>query len=171
MHTIALATKDKTQFDDYNEVKNLLKSSLRNAKILYYSNQFDLHKNDLAKSWKLLKTIIGKDLKSSLNTTFTINNIIVTDSREIANGFNTYFISIGPLLANDIKCSVNPLYYVKSIDKSIVIVNMSCSEVKRVIYSLKNSSAGLDEIPTFVAKKCVYSYLKPFTYLINKSFT
>ena len=83
MHTIALATKDKTKFDDYNKVKNLLKSSLRNAKILYYSNQFDLHKNDLAKSWKLLKTIIGKDLKSSLNTTFTINNIIVTDSREV----------------------------------------------------------------------------------------
>ena len=62
IHTIALATKDKTKFDDHNKVKNLLKSSLRNAEILYYSNQFDLHKNDLAKSWKLLKTIIGKDL-------------------------------------------------------------------------------------------------------------
>ena len=151
MHTIALATKDKTKFDDYNKVKNLVKSSLRNAEILYYSNQFDLHKNDLAKSWKLLKTIIGKDLKSSLNTTFTINNIVI-DSREITNGFNNYFISIGPLLASDITCSVNPLSYVKSIDNSIVIVNMSCSEVGRVISSLKNSSAGWDEIPTFVAK-------------------
>ena len=130
-----------------------MKSSLRNAEILYYSNQFDLHKNDLAKSWKLLKTIIGKDLKSSLNTTFTINNRIVTDSREIANGFNNYFISIGPLLASDITCSVNPLSYVKSIDNSIVIVNMSYSEVERVISSLKNSSAGWDEIPTFVARK------------------
>ena len=170
MHTIALATKDKTKCDGYNKVKNLLKYSLRNAEILYYSNQFDLHKNDLAKSWKLLKTIIDKDLKSSLNT-FTINNRIVTDSREIANGFNNYFISIGPLLASDITCIVNPLSYVKSIDNSIVIVNMSCSEVERVISSLKNSSAGWDEIPTFVAKKCVYSYLKPLTYLINKSFT
>ena len=171
MHTIALATKDKTKFDDYNKVKNLLKSSLRNAEILYYSNQFDLHKNDLAKSWKLLKTIFGKDLNSSLNTTFTINNIIVTDSRKIANGFNNYFISIGPLLASDITCSVNPLSYVKSIDNSIVIVNMSCSEVEIVISSLKNSSAGWDEIPTFVAKQCVYCYLKSLTYLINKSFT
>ena len=58
MHTIALATKDKTKFDDYNKVKNLLKSSLRNAEIVYYSNQFDLHKNDLAKSWKLLVVIV-----------------------------------------------------------------------------------------------------------------
>ena len=99
-----------------------------------------------------MKTVIGKDLKSSLNTTFTINNRIVTDSREIANGFNNYFISIGPFLASDITCSVNPLSYVKSIDNSIVIVNMSYSEVERVISSLKNSSAGWDEIPTFVAK-------------------
>ena len=142
MHTIAFATRDKTKYDDYNKVKNFLKSSLRNVEILYYSNQFELHNNDLTKSWKLLKTIIGKDLKSSLNTTFTINNRIVTDSREIAYAFDNYSISIGPLLASDITC----------IDNSIVIVNMSYSEVERVISSQKNSSAGWDEIPTFVAK-------------------
>ena len=38
IHTIALATKDNTKFNDFNKVKNLLKSSLRNAEILYYSN-------------------------------------------------------------------------------------------------------------------------------------
>ena len=70
-----------------------------------------------------MKTIIGKDLKSSLNTTFTINNRIVTDSREIANRFNNYFISIGPLLASDITCSVNPLSYVKSIHNSMNIIH------------------------------------------------
>ena len=49
--------------------------------------------------------------------------------------------------------------YVKSIHNSIVKVNMSCLEVERVISSLNNSSAGWVDIPTFVAKKCVYSYL------------
>ena len=43
---------------------------------------------------------------------------------------------------------------------------MSCSEVERVIFSLINSSARWDDIPTFIAKKCLYSYLKPLTYLI-----
>ena len=41
------------------------------------------------------------------NTTFSINDKIVTDSKEIANDFNNYFISIGPPLANDIGGSVN----------------------------------------------------------------
>ena len=83
MHTkcIASATKDKTQFADYNKVKNLLKSSLRNADILYYSNQFNIHKNDLAKSWTLLKTIVGTNSKASINTPFTINDKLVTDSK------------------------------------------------------------------------------------------
>ena len=100
---IASATKDKTKFADSNKVKNLLKSSLRNAEILYYSNQFNIHKNDLAKSRKLLKTIIGTNSKASINTTFTINDKLVTDIKEIANGLNNYFVSIGPLLANDDK--------------------------------------------------------------------
>ena len=80
-------------------------------------------------------------------------------------------VSIGLLLANDIRCSVNHMPYVKSIQNSIVIVNIYCLEVERVIPSLKNSSAEWDEIPTFVAQKCVYNYLKPLTYLINRSFT
>ena len=46
MHTTCFSslTKDITKFADYNKVKNLLKSSLRNAEIVYYSNQFNLHK-------------------------------------------------------------------------------------------------------------------------------
>ena len=48
---------------------------------------------------------------------------------------------------------------------------MYCSEVERVISSLKNSSTGWDAIPNLVAQKYVYSYLSPSTYLINKSFT
>ena len=97
-------------------------------------------------------TIIGTNSKASINTTFTINDKLVTDSKDIANGFNNYFVSIGLLLANDIRYSVNPMSYVKRIQNSIVIVNISCLEVERVIPSLNNSSAGWDEIPTFVAK-------------------
>ena len=100
-----------------------------------------------------------------------MNDKLVTNSKEIANGFVNYFVSIDPLLAYDIRCSVNPMSYVKSIHNSIVLINMCCLGVERVISSLKNSSAGWDEIPTFVAKKCVYSYLTPLTYLINKSVT
>ena len=38
-----------------------------------------------------------------------------------------------------------------------------------MIHSLKNSSAGHDEFPTFVGKLCVDSYIEPLTFLINSS--
>ena len=66
-----------------------------------------------------------------------------------------YFVSIGPLLANDLSCSVNPMSYVKSIHNSIVIVNMSCLGVERVISSLTNLSAGWDEILHLLQKNCL----------------
>ena len=101
-----------------------------------------------------MKTIIHTNSKASINTPFTINDKLVTDSKEITNGFKNYFVSIGLLLllASGIRYSVNPMPDVKSIHNSIVIVNMSCLEVEQVISSLKNASAGWDEIPTFVAK-------------------
>ena len=35
--------------------------------------------------------------------------------------------------------------------------------------SLKNSSAGYDGIPASIAKQLINSYIKPLSYLINKS--
>ena len=44
----------------YRKKINELISELRNIEIIYYSNQFEIHKQDSKNSWKILKTIIGK---------------------------------------------------------------------------------------------------------------
>ena len=100
-----------------------------------------------------------------------VNGTIVTDNAVIANGFNNFFVSVGPQLAENITCTVNPMSYINCIEKSIVVFNISCAEVKQIISSLKNSSAGWDGIPTSAAKKCVDGFIEPLTYLINSSFT
>ena len=70
----------------YKKKRNRLISDLRNAEIAYYSNELDIHKSDINKSWKILKTIIGKNSNKSKNKiSFSINNILVTDSLVIAN--------------------------------------------------------------------------------------
>ena len=80
-------------------------------------------------------------------------------------------MSIGQKLAKHITSDVNPMSYINSVEHSIVITNISSTEVTQVISTLKNSSAGWDGLPTFVAKKCVSGYIEPLTYLINTSFT
>ena len=77
-------------FEDYNKAYNLVKSSLRNAGIMHFSNQLNLHKTYLAKSWKILKNIIGKDSKSAVSSTLNIDNQCITDDTKIANGLNIF---------------------------------------------------------------------------------
>ena len=74
-------------------------------------------------------------------------------------------------MTEKITSTKNPLSYVDSISNTIVIYNVSCAKVKHAISILKNSSAGWDEIPTSMAKKCITGFIESLTYLINKSFS
>ena len=55
--------------------------------------------------------------------------------------------------------------------KSMFIPYISEYEIIYLIKSLKNSSAGYDNIPASIAKQCnIQHYIKPLIYLINSSF-
>ena len=81
----------------------------------------------------------------------------------------SFFVSIGFLLAKEIKSDVNPQLYVDNNVNSIVTFEVTSNRVRNVIMSLKNSSAGHDELPPFVAKSCIDEYIEPLTHLINES--
>ena len=84
-------------FYDYNIKKNLLKSSLINAEIKYFSDQLDLHKDNLSNSWRVLKTIIGKNSNTSAQRlSLYVNDKTITDSTDVANKLYNLFVSIGP---------------------------------------------------------------------------
>ena len=81
-----------------------------------------------------------------------------------------FFVSIGPQLARGLAGDTNPLLYVKHINNSMVMLDVTTMEVENVINSLKNASPGPDEFPAFVGKECLDSIIEPLTHLINISF-
>ena len=89
----------------------------------------------------------------------------------IANEFNDFFVSIGDKLASKITSNINLLSFVNNISNSMVMSKVSPNEVLQIIQSLKNSSPGWDDIPTYMAKQCVNNIIEPLTYLINKYFS
>ena len=111
MHTqVILNPRDTLLNSEYKRLRNELTSSLRNCKLLYYSNKLELNKSDLKRTWDVLRIILGKDTNNSKCTLkLNIKGKCVTDSMEIANNFNTFFVSIGSELANDIVSTVNPM--------------------------------------------------------------
>ena len=117
-----------------------------------------------------MKTIIGKkrnNCKQKLS--FLIDDSTITDSQVIANEFKNFFVSIGRKLSEDIISTVSPLSFVTQVNNSIFIEEVSVTEVRTTILSLKNSSPGWDEFPTFVAKASIDNYIMPLTHVINKS--
>ena len=85
-----------------------------------------------------MKSIIGKkrnNCKQKLN--FLIDDSTITDSQGIANEFNNLFVSIRLKLSEDIISTVSPLSIVTHVNNSIFIEEVSVTEVRTTILSLK----------------------------------
>ena len=134
-HKEALKSNNQSVKDEYKNIKRELHSSeLRNSEMSYYSNQLDLHRLDVGKRWKVLREILSMNNPSSKKKLiFGIKSNTTTDLNVIANGFNNFFVTIGPQLAKNIKSDINPLSYSKSVNKSMVLTDVTSTEVNYVI--------------------------------------
>ena len=82
----------KATFKQYRET---LRSSIKEAKKLYYHRNFLLYQNNVRKTWSVIKETLQKKKEHEMPHEFVCHNIVITDMNEIANEFNRYFISIG----------------------------------------------------------------------------
>ena len=157
--------------EKYKQFKNQNLSNQRKAERKKYTEQFELNKQDLKKSWKIIKNMIGKeDNRCYMNQIdFLINGQYISNSNTIANSFNNYFINVGNSLASSIQSENDPLLYLQTNIKSIYIPELDKIEIKSTISSMNNSSSGYDELPASIMKQCIDSYIEPLTLLINKS--
>ena len=155
--------------NNYLQFRNKLTGLLRKSERTYLEGQLDLYHNDMGKAWKVLRSVLNQNTNNRNPSTFKIDDETVTDPYIISNEFNKYFVEIGPKLAENLNTPVDPLSYLDRNCNSIFLPEISENETLRAINSLKNASAGWDQIPTFIAKRSIQHYLKPLTYLINKS--
>ena len=110
LHSKSKVTNYRQIVHDYKYKKESGKSAQRNAEIKYFSDQLDLHQDNLSNSWRVLKTIIGKNSNTSAQRlSFYVNDKTITDSTDIANEFNNFFVSIGRLLTEKITSTNNTI--------------------------------------------------------------
>ena len=66
---------------------------------MYYQTKIVSNKNNLRKVWTIIKQVINRKKSSNTHDKFMYNNREITDPQAIADGFNNYFVNIGPRLA------------------------------------------------------------------------
>ena len=73
----------------YKTYNNKLNSIKRKAERDYFSNQLEINKSDMKKSWRIMKSVIGNKIKMhQKHRRFVINDKILDDDLLIANEFN-----------------------------------------------------------------------------------
>ena len=100
-----------------------------------------------------------------------LKKIEVTEIKDVAEEFNSFFTNVGPNLAKKVPNSSNSFTSFLNQTHSIMEKNsLSINELKEAFFSLKtNNSPGYDDINFDVAKKCFGEINEPLKHLFNLS--
>ena len=157
----------------YKVYRNRLQALLKAEEKQHYQPWVLANKDNLRKTWSIIKQVINKTKSSQKSTEFLYNNGVLKDKVSIANAFNNFFINIGPALAaqmpkvgfhyqNFMPCSNSASFFSTPVEEK---------EVKTIINQLKDGAAGKDAI-TSEGLKCISDHLAiPLTHLANLSFS
>ena len=177
LHKLYLQRKCSPNFIKYyKNYKKVLKQIIRASKINDNDKFITKAVNKSQASWKVINREIGKK-----RTTTQISEILykgerLTHPQLIANAFNEYLTEeIGKLIkgSETDKVDNNPstTNRMKTLDKSFFLSPITPEELKKTILAMKNQkSAGLDEIPYFLIKKCYHHIVLVLTDILNNSF-
>ena len=122
--------------------------------------------------WEIIKQVINRKKGLKIHDKCMHNNNLITDPKSIADGFNNYFVNIGPTLAS--KIPENNLshrqFLPDSIEPSLFLKPTNESEIKNVISCLKEGAPGRDGISSRNIKLIKESISVPLTNLVNLTF-
>ena len=173
-----LSPKDSAEYSvikiNLKTYNNILKRNIRQAKILYYQHQFDQYKNNIKKTWGVIKELVNRtSMKNILPQYFIVDREVLTDKHVIANRLNTFFTNIGPKLASQIVTDGNSSYEDFLINPTLHEFNFNQigeEDVVNVIDKLPSkTSSGVDGISTNLLKDIKYKIIsKPLTLIINQ---
>ena len=157
-----------------SDYKNKLTSVIRASKKQYYCNLLDVHKHDLKKTWGVLNDLLGNRRKKPLPDSFVFNGSVVSDSQNISDGFNDFFVNIGPNLAS--KIPVTPTEFkdflssVPSPMNSLFLSPTDGQEIVDICSKFKNgTSSGFDNIKPDIVKTVINFIKTPLCHVFNLS--
>jgi len=94
--------KTTESFNSYKAYRNKLTAILRKAEKNYYAAKLENVKDNLAKTWKILNSIISRTTRVDTVIEIVSNDQHINDPCVIANQFNSFFANVGPNLAKNI---------------------------------------------------------------------
>ena len=133
----------------YKRYRNKLNNILRATEKWYYETLFQKNKNNLRKSWQVIKDIIGKHKHEPImSKRFKVNSTEIDEPLIISNRFNEYFVNIINNLANKTKMQPNSSekYPGGIFQESMFLSPVTKEEMNSIISTFGDTASGWDDI-------------------------
>ena len=168
---MALLVGTDQNLDVYKSYRNKLNATLRYLDKEHYKKLLELNKNNIRKSWAIIKEIINKNQASKCQTAFMVNNRLTEEKETIANGFNKFFVEIGPTLEKRCPASIeSPVTWLEGRNgQSIFIIPTDQTEIAKIIQGLEESSSGWDDLNLSTFKLAWPAIAPTMTHVLNLS--
>ncbi len=160
---------------NYKKYKNKFTSIMRAAKNKYYTEKFSELKDNLKKTWCLIKSVInGNKYRNDDVKEIKCGDHLITSKQAVANKFNEYFAHIGQNLAAKIPEAdgnyADTITENISVKGSMFVEPTNVLEITNIVNDLKpNKSAGYDSYSPMVIKAVMPSVIQPLMEIFNQS--
>ena len=148
-------------------------SVIRAAKIQYYKKTMCLNRNNIKKTWNVLKELMQQNCsKSNLIDFLNIDGEEITDECDIAENFNKYFSNVAVDLDAQMEPSnINPMQYInRNMVNSLFLSPVTVKECIGIVSKLKNTKYNNSSLPVFIFKQSIRILAQHIVKLINNSF-
>ena len=157
----------------YSECTSELNKSIKVAKRNHEREKFENCKNNSKMIWQNINSIIGKqnNKQDSVNI-INEDGVTIKDLRHIADAFNSYYVNVGPNLANSMSNSLSSKFKLPTVKshKSFFLFPTDAEEVTKIINLLKpKTSHGHDNITPKLLKQVSSGLINPLVHIINLS--
>ena len=187
LKSIYLKNQNTTNWNNYKSQHNFCTNLLRKTKRDYFRNLNMRELNDNKKFWKRIKPFFSDKGLANNSIVLKENGNLITDTQELANLFNTYYIN----LINALQLKKSPTKF-KSLSEILSLYKnhdsiskikagnnlqqqfhlkeVSSNEVKKIIKSLNSKKSALSScIPVSILINSIDTYLPILTDIINDS--
>ena len=167
----AIKTKNPQDWGNYGKLRNRINNKVKTTKASCYHNSFIQSEGNARRTWKTINNlmfcrqnnqIVIKDVK--------VNDIFISNSKEISNAFNEHFLTIGP------RSTINfgrGVYLIKKYNWKLQQILFSSNYYQWCLYHLnrlsKTKATGLDIISARLIRECTDIISGRLCDLFNKS--
>ena len=160
--------------EKYKKYNSLYNKLLRVARKIYYENKFKEYYKDIKRTWDTIREALGnRKHKKGIPSFFREGNVIIRGNKQIADGFNKFFSTIGNKLADKIAHSVKHFkdFLSNRVVNEFVFAPVTPDVVKEAAKGMTSkTSSGPDNLSSKLLKDILMLVIDPLCHLFNLSF-